>query len=208
MPRAQNARAPLTANKENNVRKQISVIAASVGAALIALPVAWAADKAADKPAAAPAMAMGSMFMNTADIKWGDAPPSMPKGAKMAVLSGDPGKPGAFVARLQVPASYKIPAHWHTTDEDLTVISGSFFFGEGDKMDMKAAHEIKAGGFHHLPGKTHHYAYSKGPAVVQINAMGPFDIVYIDPKDDPSKMADTKAAAPAKDDMKKDAKKK
>jgi hypothetical protein len=184
------------------VRKQISVIAASV-AALIALPVAWAADK----PAAAPAMATASMFMNANEIKWGNAPPSLPKGAKMAVLSGDPGKPGPFVARLQVPASYKIPPHWHTTDEDLTVISGSFFFAEGDKMEMKGAHEMKAGGFHHLPGKTHHYAYSKGPAVVQINAMGPFDIVYVDPKDDPSKMADAKAA-PMKDDMKKDAKKK
>jgi hypothetical protein len=202
MPRAQNARAPSTPNKENNVRKQISVIAASVGAALIALPAAWAADKAADKPAAAP-MAMGSMFMNASDIKWGDAPPSMPKGAKMAVLSGDPGKPGPFVARLQVPASYKIAPHWHSTDEDLTVISGSFFFAEGDKMETKGAHEMKAGGFHHLPAKTHHYAFSKGPAVVQINANGPFDIVYIDPKDDPSKAADAKAAAPAKDAKKK-----
>src|SRR5258706_15653885 len=137
--------------------------------------------------------------MTPPEIKGGDAPPVLPKGAKMAVLSGDPGKAGPFVARLQVPASYKIPPHWHTTDEDLTVISGSFFFAEGDKMEMKGAHEIKAGGFHHLPGKTHHYAYSKGPAVVQINANGPFDIVYIDPKDDPSKAADMKAAAPAKD---------
>lgn len=182
------------------MRKQISVIAASVGAALIALPVTWAADKAGAKPAAAP-MAMASMFVNASEIKWGDAPPVLPKGAKMAVLSGDPGKPGPFVARLQVPASYKIPPHWHTTDEDLTVISGSFFFAEGDKMEMKGAHEMKPGGFHHLPGKTHHYAFSKGPAVVQINAMGPFDIVYIDPKDDPSKAADMKA--PAKDAKKK-----
>jgi hypothetical protein len=189
------------------VRKQTSFIAASVSAALVALPVAWAADKAADKPADIGGMAMGSMYMNTAEIKWGDAPPVLPKGAKMAVLSGDPGKPGPFVARLQVPASYKIAPHWHSTDEDLTIISGSFHLGEGDKMDMKGGHEMKAGGFHHLPAKTHHYAWSKGPAVVQISAMGPFDIVYIDPKDDPSKMADAKAA-PAKDGMAKDGMKK
>ena len=183
------------------MRKQISVIAASIGAALIALPVAWAADKAPDKPAAAPAMAMGSMYMNTSEIKWGDAPPVLPKGAKMAVLSGDPGKAGPFVVRLQVPASYKIPPHWHSADEDLTVISGSFNLGEGDKMEMKGAHELKAGGFHHLPAKTHHFAFSKAPSVVQINSVGPFDIVYIDPKDDPSKAADMKA--PAKDAKKK-----
>jgi hypothetical protein len=204
MPRAQNARAPSTPTRRKIVRKQIRVIAAAVGAALIALP-AWAADKAADKGAApAPAMVM---YMNPSEIKWGDAPPVLPKGAKMAVLSGDPGKAGPFVARLQVPASYKIPPHYHSTDEDLTVISGSFHLGEGDKMETKGAHEMKAGGFHHLPAKTHHYAFAKGPSVVQINAMGPFDIVYIDPKDDPSKAADAKAAAPAKDE-KKDAKKK
>ena len=132
------------------------------------------------------------MYMNSGDIKWGDAPPNMPKGARMAVLSGDPGKAGAFVARLQVPANYKIPPHFHSTDEDLTVISGSFFFAEGDKMDMKGAHEMKPGAFHHLPAKTHHFAFSKGAAVVQINATGPFDIVYIDPKDDPSKAAAAK----------------
>jgi hypothetical protein len=110
------------------------------------------------------------------------------------VLSGDPGKAGPFVARLQVPASYKIPPHWHSTDEDLTVISGTFYFAEGDKMDAKAGHGMTAGSFHHLPAKTRHYAWSKGPAIVQINASGPFDIVYVDPKDDPSKTADTKPA--------------
>ena len=134
------------------------------------------------------------MYMNAGEMKWGDAPPSMPKGGKMAVLSGDPGKPGPFVARLQVPANYKIAPHWHSTDEDLTVISGTFYFAEGDKMDMKGAHAMKAGAFHHLPAKTHHFAFSKGPSVVQISAMGPFDIVYVDPKDDPSKAAPAKPA--------------
>ena len=172
------------------MRKRYTALAASLCAAMLASPPLLAADAA------------GSMYMNPSQVKWGDAPPVFMKGAKMAVLMGDPGKAGPFVARLQVPASYKIMPHWHSIDEDLTVISGSFFLGEGDKMDKKGAHEIKAGGFHHLPAKTHHYAFSKGPAVVQINGMGPFDLVYIDPKDDPSKMADGKAA-PMKDAKKK-----
>jgi hypothetical protein len=92
-----------------------------------------------------------AMYMNPSEIKWGDAPPVLPKGAKMAVLSGDPGKPGPFVARLQVPASYKIAPHYHSTDEDLTVISGSFHLAEGDKMETKGAHEMKAGGFQDAP---------------------------------------------------------
>ena len=169
-----------TTNKENSVRNNQRFIVASAGAALLASSIAVAADMA--------------MTMSPKDLKWGDAPPSLPKGAKLAVLSGDPGKAGPFVARLQVPASYKIPPHWHSTDEDLTVISGTFYFAEGDKMDKKAGHGMTAGSFHHLPAKTRHYAWSKGPAIVQINASGPFDIVYVDPKDDPSKTADTKPA--------------
>jgi hypothetical protein len=108
----------------------------------------------------------------------------------MAVLQGDPGKEGVFVARLMVPANYKIAPHWHSKDEDLTVISGTFYLAEGDTMDMKDmkhAHAMKAGAYHHLPAKTHHYAFSKGPAVVQINGVGPFDLTYINPADDPSK---------------------
>ncbi len=141
---------------------------------------AWAADV--------------GMYMNPGDIKWGDAPPNMPKGAKIAVLSGDPGKEGTWTGRLRMPGGYKIAPHYHSTDEDLTVIQGSFYLGEGDKLDKKNAHAIKAGGYHHLPAKTHHYAWSQGETIVQITAKGPFDIVYINPDDDPSKKA---AAAPA-----------
>ncbi len=128
-------------------------------------------------------------FINATDIKWGDAPPSLPKGAKLAVLFGDPGKEGPFVIRLMAPAGYKIPPHWHTQTENLTVISGTFYLGMGDKMDMAQAHALKAGGYHYLPAKAHHYAFSKAPTVVQINGQGPFDIVYINPQDDPQHMA-------------------
>jgi uncharacterized RmlC-like cupin family protein len=157
----------------------------SLCAALLASS-AWAADMSMDKTP-------GQIYMNTADVKWGPAPPVFPKGAKMAVLEGDPGKAGVFVARLMMPANYKIAAHWHSQDEDLTIISGTFYLAEGDKLDTKHAHAMKVGGYHHLPAKTHHFAYSKGPAVVQINGQGPFDITYINPADDPSKsMAEPK----------------
>jgi uncharacterized RmlC-like cupin family protein len=159
------------------VRNELTLGASILGAALLAAPASFAAD-------AAP----GQIYMNTDEVKWGDAPPVLPKGAKMAVLQGDPGKSGAFVARLKVPANYKIAPHWHSADEDLTIISGTFYLAEGDKLDTKNAHAMKAGGFHHLPAKTHHFAYAKGPAVVQISSTGPFDITYINPADDPSKV--------------------
>src|SRR5438876_6481819 len=130
---------------------------------------------------AGPALAQGvsdaQIFINSKDIKWTDAPPSMPKGAKVAVLQGDPGKTGPFVIRLKTPAGYKVAPHWHSQEENLTVLSGTLYLGMGDKLDTKSAHALSAGGFHLLPGKLHHYAFSKVPTVVQINSNGRFDII-------------------------------
>jgi quercetin dioxygenase-like cupin family protein len=121
-------------------------------------------------------------------IQWGPAPAVLPKGAQMAVLAGDPGKKGPFVVRLKTPAGYKIPAHQHPTAETVTVISGDFRFGMGDKLDESKAEKLGAGGFVDLPANMNHYALSGGgEAVVQINSDGPFEIKYVDPSDDPSK---------------------
>ncbi len=128
-------------------------------------------------------------MVNPGAIKWGDAPPSMPKGAKVAVLSGDPSKPGPFTLRIRTPAGYKIAPHTHTQSENLTVLSGTLYLGMGEKVEMAKAHALSAGGFHFLPGKTVHYAFSKVPTVVQVHGEGPLDLNYVDPKDNPDKSA-------------------
>jgi len=121
-------------------------------------------------------------------LKWGPAPPVLPKGGQMAVLAGDPGKPGPFVVRLKMPSGYKIPPHQHPTDEAVTVISGDFRFGMGDKLDEAKAEKLGTGGFVDLPKNMNHYAFSGGgEVVVQINSEGPFAIKYVNPADDPSK---------------------
>jgi len=149
--------------------------------------VAAVAADAAKKPAAK----AEAVTMNPGDIKWGDAPPSIPKGAQLAVLYGNPGKKVPFVMRLKMPDGYKIAPHWHSNDENLTIISGTFLLHMGDAMDA-AAHSMEAGAFHFLPGKMHHAAEAKGETVVQVHGMGPFDIHYLNPADDP-----TPKAAPA-----------
>lgn len=68
------------------------------------------------------------VMFNPADIKWGDVPPVFPRGAKMAVLYGDPDKPGLFVVRVKMPPGYIVPAHWHSSDEIVSVVSGSGAF--------------------------------------------------------------------------------
>jgi ketosteroid isomerase-like protein len=120
-------------------------------------------------------------------VTWGDAPPVLPAGAKFAVVAGDPGKPVPFVLRLQMPAGYQIAAHWHPTDENVTVLSGTFALGMGDKLDQAALKDLPAGGVAVLPAQMHHFAMAKTAATVQVNGMGPFVINYVNPADDPSK---------------------
>jgi len=136
-----------------------------------------------------PALAADDVFINKGSIKWGEAPPALPKGAKVAVLHGDPFKAGQYILRLSMPANYRIPPHWHSQAEHLTVISGALHLGMGDKADAKAARALTPGGFHYLPAKAHHYAFTKSPAVIQVSGEGPFDINYLNPADNPEKKA-------------------
>jgi len=131
------------------------------------------------------AMAAEHIMVTPTDIKWADAPPSLPPGAKMAVLEGDPGKKGPFTVRLQAPAGYKIPPHTHPTAERVTVISGALHLGVGDKFDETAGQELSAGSFAVMPAGMKHFAWSPDETVIQISAMGPFAIKYVDPNDDP-----------------------
>ncbi|HSP44584.1 MAG TPA: cupin domain-containing protein, partial [Chthoniobacterales bacterium] len=116
------------------------------------------------------------------DLKWSDAPTSLPAGAKIAVLEGDPGKPGPFTIRLQMPAGYKIAPHTHPTAERITMISGTSSFGMGPKFDEAAGHEMTAGGFAIMPTGMQLFAWSKGGCVVQVHSTGPFEITTSTPR--------------------------
>ena len=126
--------------------------------------------------------------MNSNDLKWGPAPAVFPKGAQMAVLSGDPGKAGLFTVRLKMPAGYAIQAHHHPTTEYVTVVSGDFALGMGDKLDKEKGMTLHAGGFAAAPAGMNHFAWAVTDAVVQVHAEGPFALTYVNPADDPSKM--------------------
>jgi uncharacterized RmlC-like cupin family protein len=128
-----------------------------------------------------------NMPVNPDGLTWGAAPPVLPKGAQIAVLSGDPSKEGLYVLRLKMPANYKIPAHNHPTTEYVTVISGNFHIGMGDKLDAKKGVELRAGGFGEAPAHMNHYAWASDETVVQVHGQGPFAITYVNPADDPSK---------------------
>jgi quercetin dioxygenase-like cupin family protein len=118
-------------------------------------------------------------------VKWGPAPPSLPPGAQGAVLLGNPAQEGPFVLRLKFPAGFSIPPHRHSKDELVTVISGRFAVAAGEKLNRAGTKPLPPASFVHLPAGMAHYAWAEGEALVQINGMGPFDVIYVDPKDDP-----------------------
>lgn len=136
----------------------------------------------------APAAEMHKIIKPDA-IQWGPAPPQLPKGAQVAVVTGDPGKKGLYIIRAKMPDGYEVPAHWHKKAENVTVLSGTFNVGMGDKLDKQKGEALGPGGFFGAAPKMRHYAWVTGETVIEVSGMGPFDITYVDPKDDPAKMA-------------------
>ncbi|MGH9768473.1 MAG: cupin domain-containing protein [Blastocatellia bacterium] len=123
------------------------------------------------------------------DVKWGPAPPSLPAGAQVAILEGDPSKAGKpFTLRLKTPDGYKIPPHWHPTDENITVLEGALMMGMGEKFDQAAAHELTVGSYARFPKKAPHYGWAKGETITQVYGVGPFEFNYVNPADDPRKL--------------------
>jgi ChrR-like protein with cupin domain len=118
-------------------------------------------------------------------IKWAPAPAILPAGAKLAVLEGDPAKPGPFTMRLALPANYRIPPHFHPVTEHVTVIDGTFYVGMGETFDATTANALPAGTFAALEPGVRHYAFTRGATTLQLHGVGPWALTYVNPADDP-----------------------
>jgi len=118
-------------------------------------------------------------------VQWIEGPKSIPAGAQLAALEGDPSKDGPFVMRLKLPDGYKIPAHTHPKVERLTVISGTFHIVMGDDLDPKKATKMPAGSFGYWAPGMKHVVWADGETVVQLHGIGPWSINYVNPADDP-----------------------
>ena len=121
------------------------------------------------------------------EIKWIEGPASLPKGAKLAVLEGDPTKEGFFTMRVLMPDGYRISPHTHPKVEHVTVISGTFNFGMGDKFDQTTTKAMPAGTFGYWPAGMKHFAWARGETIIQLHGIGPWTIEYLNPADDPRK---------------------
>ena len=133
-------------------------------------------------------MAGASLYPPT-EIQWEDGPASLPKGAKIAVLEGDPAKEGPFVMRVKVPDGFHIPAHTHPKPERVTIIKGTFKLAMGDKLTRADASTLPAGTYGVWPPGMVHAVWTEGETIVQFHGTGPWVINYVNPADDPRKTA-------------------
>jgi len=119
------------------------------------------------------------------EVKWKKGPESLPPGAEIAVLEGDPSKPGPFVFRVKAPEGFTIPPHVHPKAERITVIAGTFHIAMGEKVDKNTGKAMPAGSFGYWPAGMKHFAWVTGETIVQFHGVGPWQIVYLNPADDP-----------------------
>jgi len=151
---------------------QLAVVSTAFALGSLGASPAWGADTHV--------MAM------PADLKWVDVP-SLPPGAKIAVIEGPMNEAVPFTVRLKLPADYKVPAHWHPAIEHVTVISGTFNMGTGDKLDQSKTTPLSAGSVAIMQPKTNHFAWTKEETIIQAHGVGPWAVNYVNPADDPRK---------------------
>jgi anti-sigma factor ChrR (cupin superfamily) len=126
------------------------------------------------------APATAHKIVHFGDLKW---TPIM-KGCDLAAVHGDPNGDGTpFVVRLRCAEGIKIPAHWHPTDENVTVLKGTFQVGMGDKFDETKLETMNVGNFINMPKEMRHFALSKTDSIVQVHGVGPFKVNWVNPAD-------------------------
>ena len=166
------------------MRNMLVTLSATLALGSIAAPFALAQSSAPSSTHAA--MANDHMMATPDELKWVDIP-SLPAGAKLAVIEGPLNQAGPITFRLKLPANYQIPAHWHPAIEHVTVISGTFNMGTGDKLDRAKTKALTAGGIAIMQPKTTHFAWNKDETIVQVHGVGPWGVTYVNPADDPRK---------------------
>jgi len=125
------------------------------------------------------------VVVSSGQITWQAGPPSLPRGAQAVVLEGDMSREGPFTMRLKLPAGFEVPAHSHPGVEHVTVVSGTFNIGDGDRLDKSRGMAVGTGGFVLIPTGHRHYAWVNEETVLQLHGMGPWGVTYVNPSEDP-----------------------
>jgi quercetin dioxygenase-like cupin family protein len=125
-------------------------------------------------------------LVTPSELQWKDAA-GLPPGTKVAVIEGPMNEAVPFTVRIKFPAGSKVPAHWHPAIEHTTVIAGVLNMGVGDKLDESKTTSLPVGGMSIMQPKTIHFATTNEETTIQVHGIGPWEIIYVNPDDDPRK---------------------
>ncbi|HEU5260754.1 MAG TPA: cupin domain-containing protein [Gemmatimonadales bacterium] len=147
---------------------------------------------AAVAPAALAAQALASsppvIVAHAPSLAWAPGPPSLPPGAEFVILEGNPAEAVPLTLRLKFPPNYRVPPHWHSVIEHVTVLSGTLHIGMSERAGHEGATVLSAGSFAAMPAKMVHHAWTGSDGVVfQLHSIGPWTITFVNPADDPRK---------------------
>lgn len=142
--------------------KTRNALAAGLSLVALALALDWAGDEAMPTVA------------DPETLDWKPAPPSLPPGQERAVLRGDPSKAGSeYTFGVRMPDGYRVPLHWHSVDENVTVLKGTFVMGIGEKFDESKGMPLKVGTFATIPKKVNHFVWTGGRLSSRSTASAP-----------------------------------
>jgi quercetin dioxygenase-like cupin family protein len=136
----------------------------------------------ADTPGAP---APGVMALTPSEMKWGAQGGLAMAGMEQLKLVGDPTKPGPYTLRLKFPAGYRLAPHTHPDSREVTILSGTWYTGYGEKFDPSKLKALPAGSFYTEPANVSHFVEVREPVVIQVSGTGPSGRKFVNPEDAP-----------------------
>ena len=130
--------------------------------------------------AVAQTAAPAAVALTPGEMKWQSQGGLAASGMEQLNLVGDPAKPGPYTLRLKFPKGMRIAPHTHPDSREVTILSGTYATGYGEKFDPAGLKILPAGSFYTEPANIPHYIEIKEEVVLQVSGMGPSGRKFVD----------------------------
>jgi quercetin dioxygenase-like cupin family protein len=160
----------MAASAEADLRVKLALLV--MGTVLAAKALAQTADP-------------GVVALTPAEMKWTSQGGPAAPGMEQLNLVGDPAKPGPYTLRLKLPKGFRIAPHMHPDSREVTILSGTFATGYGEKFDAAELKILPAGSFYTEPANVPHYIEIEEDVVLQVSGTGPSGRKFVDRPDTP-----------------------
>src|SRR5258708_4105529 len=135
--------------------------------------------------AAAQTAAPAAVALTPVEMKWQSQGGLAAAGMEQLNLVGDPAKPGPYTLRLKFPKGFRIAPHTHPDSREVTILSGTYATGYGEKFDPAALKILPAGSFYTEPANVPHYIEIEEEVVLQVSGTGPSGRKFVDRPEGP-----------------------